>query len=335
MSEFPPYQGVPQQPHPQPARAGSWPKSLGVPSMVVVVGLISTIVTAVIGLGIQIYGRSADTALGLVHPTLILVTLILTGIAFITWLYRARVNLYYFGMYDLRWKSAWTIWAWFIPIVNIVIPLLVVNEVDRASETRAGGRSSGDPSGRSSGRSSVRDVFMLWAISWTGFLLLDRFTSVSTPSIVDLSARNLDRFTDLSALSTVLQIAAAVFAIRLVRRVTANQELVLTAPPAAPYTQPGPNAQASPHTHQSPYAPSAYAPSPQAQSPQAQSPYSQHPHGQSPDAQNAHAPSPHAQVAFPPEPYQPPAASQSPASPPPEPPDSLRPPSDPWPSAGF
>jgi hypothetical protein len=288
MSEFPPYQGVLQAP---PARTGSWPKTLGALSMMVTVGLVSTIVAAVAGLAIQMYGRSADTALGLIHPTLILVTLIFTGVTFIRWLYRARVNLYHFGMYDLKWKSGWTIGGWFIPIVNIVIPLIVVNEVDRASATRANA---------AGGRFSGRADFVLWAITWSGYLLLDRFTTVATPSIVDMSARDLDRFTGLALLATLLQIAAAVFAIRLVRRVTANQERILSSPPPSSYVQPGFYAQAP-----------SYA-----------------------------QPASYEQAAFPPKPYQPPspAVGTGPASvaePAPPPPDPLRPPSDPWPSAGF
>jgi hypothetical protein len=166
----------------------------------------------------------------------------------------------------------------------------------------------------------------MWAISWTGFLLVDRVTSVATPSIVDLSARDLDRYTGLSVLSVVLQIAAAVFAIRLVRRVTAHQQRLLAAPPQAvpadPEAQAGSYAQASPYAQPGPYA------QPRAQTPAA--PYAQAPFPAEPYQPPAeHSP---ATVGTTPAPAPPPASSPPPA---PEPPEALRPPSDPWPSAGF
>jgi Domain of unknown function (DUF4328) len=305
MSGFPPYQ-VASPP------VAAWPKPLDGLSKVVTVGLIGCVVAAAIGLAIQASSSFGGAALDVVHPALIIVALLVTGIAFICWLHRARVNLYYFGVYDLRWKPGWTIGAWFIPIVNIVIPLLVVNEVDRASEQRAGASSGG------------RSVFVLWAISWSGFLLLDRYTSVATPSIVDLSARDLDRFSGLSVIATGLQIAAALFAIRLVRRITTNQQRVLAggAPTYARPTDygqpPGPDSQPQPQP-QSSGPPQAYA--------QPQAP--------------AHSAS-SAPADLPPEPYRPPTSpsggpptSGESASPDPPPPDPLRPPSDPWPSAGF
>jgi hypothetical protein len=355
MSGFPPYQTVSRR---AAGRAGTWPKPPAGPAKVVIVGLVGAIAEAVIGLGIELYGAanagSGRAAGGPVHPTLLVVTLLCTGIAFICWLYRARVNLYYFGVYDLRWKPGWTIGGWFLPIVNVVIPLLVVNEVDRASEARA---SAADGRARSS-----RDVFVMWAITWTGFLVLDRVTSVATPSVVDLSARDLSRYTSLSVLSAVLQIAAAVFAIRLVRRVTANQQRVLAAPrpgiPADPYAQAGQYAQGGPGAQHRPRTPAA----PYAQAPFPAEPYQPPAQRYQPSAQpyqpSAQPYQPSAQPSAQPyqpaaEPYQPaaeppagqspatvrtpaPAAPPAPASPPaPEPPDALRPPSDPWPSAGF
>jgi hypothetical protein len=295
MSEFPPYQAA--LPRPPASATGAWPRSLGASSAVAIVGLGSTIVAATIGL---------IHPAGVLRPTLIVVTLIFAGIAFITWLYRARVNLDYFGVHDLRWKSGWTIGSWFIPFANFVLPVRVINEVDRASAQRAdfadGGRGR-PPYGRV--------VFVLWAITWTGYLLLDRFARVGSPSLVDLPARDLDKFGALSAVSAALGVSAAVCAILLVRRVTANQDRVLATllagMPSVP-AHPVPSQGAA-----RPYPPTRFpAMHPQASDPQAwagaETPPSQRP---------------------PTAPYPPTAARPDPLEEPPPPP------SDPWPSAGF
>jgi hypothetical protein len=327
-----------------------------VSSIVTIVGLIATIVAAVIGLAIQLYvdnavalDRATADELGLIHPTLIVVALIFAGIAFIGWLYRARVNLYYFGVFDLRWKSSWTIWSWFLPFLNFAIPLRVISEVDRASERRAdaadGGRGR-PPYGRA--------VFVVWAITWTGFLLLDRLTRVSTPSLVDLSARDLDKFTGLSVLSTALEIAAAVCAILLVRRVTVNQDRVLAAlPPAQPVPFPyagypvasyrAPDRQPAYQQRTWAEAPGQPAPSPSAAGQPA--PVQLAPVQLAPVQPSPVQPAPVQLAPVQPSPVQPAPVQPSPgnggsawqaaARPDPEPPTLPPPASDPWPSAGF
>jgi Domain of unknown function (DUF4328) len=341
MSQFPP---------PYQAMVGSWPRSLGVSSKVAIVGLTSTIVAAVSQLcmnGAVALDRATADELGLIHPTLI-VALIFAGIAFISWLYRARVNLYYFGVPDLRWRSSWTIWSWFLPFVNFVIPLRVISEVDRASECRADAADAGrgrPPYGRA--------VFVGWAITWTSYLVLGRYTSVATPSLVDLSTRDLDRFTGLSVVSTALEIAAAVCAILLVRRVTANQDRVLASlgaalPPAGPEVFPPayqqirfpPAPAASQQQAVWPASPASASPSPASSSSAA----SQSSSPSSPPPAPLSSPQPAWQPAVSQQPAawqqpasQQPAAWQQPASQQPvsELPVSERPPSDPWPSAGF
>lgn len=63
--------------------------------------------------------------------------LTLTGIAFVTWLYRARANLRAFGTRHLRFSRNWTVLGFMIPVVNLIRPYQVVREVWQASDPDA------------------------------------------------------------------------------------------------------------------------------------------------------------------------------------------------------
>jgi Domain of unknown function (DUF4328) len=120
---------------------------------------------------------------------------VLTGLAFIQWLYRARRNLDELGATGLRWRPSWAIGGWFIPVANLVIPLLVVREIDRA-----------DPQPRPG-----RWIFAAWATTWTVY---------SVPSYGFVQDRD---GADAEIALQVVGIVAAVCAILLVRRITASQ----------------------------------------------------------------------------------------------------------------
>jgi hypothetical protein len=93
-------------------------------------------VTIVVGVWrIVTAARGADDDL----PTLVAAFVFaLTGLAFLQWRYRARRGLDRLGATGLTWRPGWAIGGWFIPIANLVIPLLVVNEIDRAGPRRPG-----------------------------------------------------------------------------------------------------------------------------------------------------------------------------------------------------
>jgi len=61
----------------------------------------------------------------------------LTGIAFVTWLYRARANLRAFGTRHLRFPRNWTVFGFVIPVLNLIRPYQVVREVWQASDPDA------------------------------------------------------------------------------------------------------------------------------------------------------------------------------------------------------
>jgi hypothetical protein len=60
--------------------------------------------------------------------------LILTAIAFMTWLYRSRANLRAFGTRRLRYSRNWAIFGFLIPVLNLIRPYQVTREVWQASD---------------------------------------------------------------------------------------------------------------------------------------------------------------------------------------------------------
>ncbi|MEV4704029.1 DUF4328 domain-containing protein [Actinoplanes sp. NPDC049316] len=157
--------------------------------------------------------RAVEAAAAAGTALLSLGSLLFAGIAFICWLHRARTNIDAFGGSFLTWGAGWTIGAWFVPLGNLVIPILVVNEIDRATDGRVQGWDMRRPG---------RAVVILWATLWTAFLILDRVVAVAVLGATDSAGS-----TALATLSAAVEIAAASCAIGVIRRITAAQEAVM------------------------------------------------------------------------------------------------------------
>ena len=61
-----------------------------------------------------------------------------TGALFIVWFFKSYRAAASRGATSRTWASGWTIGGWFVPLANLVIPKLVMNEVDRMSNPDAG-----------------------------------------------------------------------------------------------------------------------------------------------------------------------------------------------------
>jgi hypothetical protein len=72
--------------------------------------------------------------------TLQLAVLAVTGLAFLVWLHRARVNVRALGVRRLAYGREWTVLGFLIPFLNVFRPYQVVREIWRASDP-----STGDP----------------------------------------------------------------------------------------------------------------------------------------------------------------------------------------------
>jgi hypothetical protein len=111
-----------------------------------------------------------------------------------------------------------------VPFANIVIPLIVISETDRASENLAA-----TVEGRQVSRVG-RTIFVLWVVLWnlsgvTALVAVFGGDGLKAGTASEL-ADDRGLYAALSYGNAVAVIAAAALAILLVRGVTANQESV-------------------------------------------------------------------------------------------------------------
>jgi hypothetical protein len=62
------------------------------------------------------------------------VLLVATAVAFLLWLYQARVNLRAFGVRRPRFPRGATVWSFLIPLINLFRPYQVMREIWQASD---------------------------------------------------------------------------------------------------------------------------------------------------------------------------------------------------------
>ena len=150
----------------------------------------------------------ADNAVaGLVGIWLLL--LIATAVVFIIWLWRCAKDSELLGRENPRFRAGWTIGSWFIPLANFVIPVLIVQDLWRASTPR----STPGSSWRSEKGSSL--VGWWWALFVAASLVSRAGSGFDDDTIDGL------RSSDQAALSGYLVLAVAAFlAIRVVIQLT-------------------------------------------------------------------------------------------------------------------
>ncbi|MFI7540995.1 DUF4328 domain-containing protein [Actinoplanes sp. NPDC049599] len=222
MTEFAPYQGGAFQP--SPAFAGP-ARSLRVPARVTLVALGLIGAESLVGAALQAFcypmavGAGEPTAaqlavadfLYLREPAVAAVLVLFAGLSFVVWLHRARTNLDGPDVEELTWKRGWSIGGWFLPLGNLVIPQLVVSEIDRVSE-RLADEAEGRPHERHPG------VAVAWVTLWSLFLVVSQIGEsvlgalYPGPSVL------------LGSAFGVFETVVAGSAILLVRQITANQE---------------------------------------------------------------------------------------------------------------
>jgi hypothetical protein len=94
--------------------------------------------------------------------------LLVTAVLFMVWSFQAYLAAQSRGATRRQWASGWTIGAWFIPFANLVIPKLVMNEMDRMSNPAAGDPPI-DDRWRPLGRMAISDFW--WAAWITGVIV--------------------------------------------------------------------------------------------------------------------------------------------------------------------
>jgi hypothetical protein len=141
----------------------------------------------------------------------------LTAIGFIAWFHRAYVNLTRLGARGLRASSGWAIGVWFIPILNLIRPKQLMDDIWRASDAAL-------PVAEAHGWQTAPVPGLLSA--WWAFFLLSSFVSNISGRMLS-SAETLDARASAGTVSMLADggvIVAAVVAILVVRAVTSRQE---------------------------------------------------------------------------------------------------------------
>ncbi|MFC5641185.1 DUF4328 domain-containing protein [Kitasatospora cinereorecta] len=147
------------------------------------------------------------------EATIHLLVLLCSAATFITWFHRVRVNAEVFDPYGHRRGRGWAIGAWFTPVVVVWFPRQIARDTWQASvrPDESGVRAPLSPT-----------LLNLWWGTWWAAKLLGQMGS-------RLSADAFQAYAYQQAIgcliaSDLLELAAAGFAITLVRRLTAMQE---------------------------------------------------------------------------------------------------------------
>jgi hypothetical protein len=150
---------------------------------------------------------------------------LVTAIVFIIWMWRVAKNNEALGRTNPRFGPGWSIGGWFIPLANLVIPVLIMQDLWRGSDPSV---ARGDPGWRTARGSGLIGT-------WWGFWILSVVrvfagteSSDSTHKLSDIKRSN-----QIGVVALVGHVVAAVLAIRLVRRLTARQEECLRTQQAA------------------------------------------------------------------------------------------------------
>jgi hypothetical protein len=224
VTDYAPYQGSAFQPVPlasgpvRPLRIPAWIAS-------VTLGLIGLEALITGGLQASLYpatlspADATDTQIAIndfliqrERAVAVMLTLF-AGVAFVVWLYRARTNLDRFGGRELTWTRGWSVGGWVIPLGNVVIPQLVVYEVDRHSE-----RLADEVAGRPHRRH--RAAAVTWVSLWSLFLVCSQVGDTV------LDALEPGPSVLLGGVLGIFEAAAAVSAILLVWQITTHQDRI-------------------------------------------------------------------------------------------------------------
>jgi serine/threonine-protein kinase len=169
------------------------------------------------------------------------IVLLVTAVLFLLWFRRAYRNLAALGARGLRFAGGWAIGAWFVPILSLVRPKQLLNDIWRASDPDL--PVDNDGSWR---RKPVPSVLTWWWLAFLASMITRAITteSVHTLAVVmtfGLASRPLDQVqptSGIQSLADLLSIVAGLLALRIVRLITARQEAraarLATSPPHPP-----------------------------------------------------------------------------------------------------
>ncbi|MGV9879453.1 DUF4328 domain-containing protein [Streptomyces sp. NPDC003006] len=170
-----------------------------------------------------------------------LVALIATCVVFLVWFRRVRVNAEVFEPYIHRKTRGWTVWGWFVPVVNLWFPRRIALDIWDAS----GDRSVAPDRTLTLDASAARGPHPLinaWWTLWVANILVSRWASRVYGKAEE--AEEIRSALNGMMLTDALDIAAAVLAIVFVLRLTRMQDRKARLGP--PLAQPAPEPFAAP-----------------------------------------------------------------------------------------
>jgi len=142
---------------------------------------------------------------------------IATAMCFLVWIYRAHRNLPALSAHNLTYSPGWAVGGFFIPVLNLVHPYLVIKEIWKASSSEA------DISdGVSWQDTKTSPLLGVWWSAWVVANILGQ-----TVLWLSSSEKNVSAFINITWLaitSYVIGIIAAALILFLVREIDARQK---------------------------------------------------------------------------------------------------------------
>jgi hypothetical protein len=145
---------------------------------------------------------------------------LLTGVAFIVWFHRAYRNLAGLGARSLRFTSGWAIGAWFVPVLNLVRPKQLMDDIWRATDPVLVGQP-----GVAWKQQPVSKMVLAWWAAYLGANLTEAVAANLGQLVPDATAsEQLLYTTEAFMAADLLLVPAALLAYVLVRQVTRREE---------------------------------------------------------------------------------------------------------------
>ena len=160
--------------------------------------------------GVELY----ETLIGLV-TLLYLSVWFLSAVTFLSWLHRAVKNLSALGARKIRFTPGWAVGWFFVPLMDLIRPYEAVTELWHASGP---GIRAYEPASRAA-PAPVRwwwSLFILWVATGR---LGNQLSQATSSGVFEGQAAHL-----LMIVSYILEIPAAILAIRLIGAINQNQE---------------------------------------------------------------------------------------------------------------
>jgi hypothetical protein len=141
---------------------------------------------------------------------------VLSIVAFILWYSRAYRNAIAMGIRAPRYGTRWAVWSWFVPLVNLVVPKKVTNDIYRGSDPQM---AYGDPDFASR---PVSPLLHWWWAAWLLTGVLNRAASGSLNTA--LTPQEFSNSAKLYIAADLFNAVAAALAIAVVLVITRRSE---------------------------------------------------------------------------------------------------------------